>query len=298
MHIPVMLAASTDFLVWDPSGLYVDGTLGAGGHFRSFFDRLTPQGRLWGFDWDAALLERTRTLFVDAGARIRFFHAPFSQIGSELSRSGETAHGIFVDLGLSSDALDDPERGLKHSDPSAPLDMRMDRSRSVTAADVVAQASEDELTRIFRDLGEARRPGTAARAIVRERTTHPILTSGDLVSVLRRARALPGGPAELSRIFQSLRYAVNDELDELDRLLDEAPEWLVPGGRLVVITYESLSDRRVKARCKSTTPGTRPAFRMLHKHVVRPDREELRANPRARSAKLRALERTAEPWQA
>jgi 16S rRNA (cytosine1402-N4)-methyltransferase len=298
VHIPVMLAASTDFLVWDPSGLYVDGTLGAGGHFRGFQQRLSPAGRLWGFDWDGALLERTCALFAGTGARVRFFHAPFSRIGAELTRAGETAHGIFVDLGLSSDALDDPGRGLKYSDPNAPLDMRMDRSRPQTAADIVADSSEDELVRIFRDLGETRRPGVAARAIVRERATHPILTSGDLVSVLRRARALPGGPSELSRIFQGLRYAVNGELEELDHLLEHAPEWLVPGGRLVVITYESLSDRRVKARCRSATPDANPAFRMLHRHVVRPDRDEIRANPRARSAKLRALERTAEPCQA
>jgi 16S rRNA (cytosine1402-N4)-methyltransferase len=298
VHIPVMVAAATDLLVWDPAGLYVDATLGRGGHFRAFLEKLSPEGRLWGFDWDGELLDRTRALFADAGERVRFFHAPFSRIGVELERAGETAHGIFVDLGLSSDALNDPQRGLQYRDPNAPLDMRMDRTRPLTAAAVVAESSEEELARIFQDLGETRRPLAAARAIVRERGTRPILTAGDLISVLRRARAIPGGPAELSRIFQSLRYVVNDELEELDRLLDHAPEWLVPGGRLVVISYESLTDRRVKSRCRSAAPAGTPALRMLNRHVLRPDREEIRANPRARSAKLRAIERTAAPWQA
>ncbi len=298
MHIPVMVAAAADFLVWDPAGLYIDATLGRAGHFRAFLDRISPEGRLWGFDWDGELLARTRTLFADAGERVRFFHAPFSSIGAELERAGESAHGIFVDLGLSSDALNDPERGLQYRDPSARLDMRMDRTRSLTAATVVAESSEDELERIFSELGETRRPAVAARAIVRERATRPILTAGDLVSVLRRARAIPGGPSELSRIFQSLRYVVNGELEELDELLDNAPRWLVPGGRLVVISYESLTDRRVKARCRPAASDETPAFRMLHRHVLRPDREEIRANPRARSAKLRALERTASQWQA
>ncbi len=298
MHIPVMVAAATDLLVWDPGGLYIDATLGRGGHFRAFLDRISPEGRLWGFDWDGELLARTRTLFADMGDRVRFFHAPFSRIGVELERAGETAHGIFVDLGLSSDALNDPERGLQYRDASAPLDMRMDRTRPLTAATVIAESSEEELARIFRELGETRRPAAAARAIVRERATRPILTAGDLISALRRARAIPGGPSELSRIFQSLRYVVNGELEELDGLLDHSPEWLMPGGRLVVISYESLSDRRVKTRCRSAAPNGSSAFRMLNRHVLRPDREEIRANPRARSAKLRALERTAVPWQA
>lgn len=298
MHIPVMVAASTDLLVWDPAGLYIDATLGRGGHFRAFLDRLSPEGRLWGFDWDGELLERTRAMFTDAGARVRFFHAPFSDIGAELERTGECAHGIFVDLGLSSDALDDRERGLKYRDSGAPLDMRMDRSRARTAAMIVAESSEEELARIFRELGETRKPAAAARAIVQERETQPILTAGDLISALRRARAIPGGPAELSRVFQALRYAVNDELEEIDRLLEHAPDWLVPGGRLVVISYESLSDRMVKARCRTAERDGRPAFKMINRHVMRPDRDEVRANPRARSAKLRALERTAAPWQA
>jgi 16S rRNA (cytosine1402-N4)-methyltransferase len=291
-HKPVLAAAAIDHLVWDRDGLYIDGTIGCGGHAGLILERLSPSGLLWGFDWDRAMLERVSAVLRDASSRLRLFHAPFSRIGEHLASEGIRAHGILLDLGLNSAALDEPDRGFRYSAPDAPLDMRMDRDRLETAGDLLKGCSEDELARIFAELGEARRPRAAARAIVDARVATPLRTSGDLVRVLQRARAVPGGPAELSRIFQALRLRVNRELEDLDLFLEGVSEWLVPRGRLVVISYESLSDRRVKSLQRPTgEAGGHARFRKLTPHVLRPDRDETLDNPRARSAKLRALER-------
>jgi 16S rRNA (cytosine1402-N4)-methyltransferase len=291
-HKPVLAVETIDQLLWDPDGLYVDGTVGCGGHARLILERLSPRGTLWGFDWDGAMLETAGEALREFSGRVRLFRESFARIGDRLAAESRRAHGILLDLGLNSAVLDERDRGFRHSDAEAPLDMRMDRSRPGTARDLLEGASEDELARIFKDLGEARRPRAAARAIVQARTSRPMRTSGDLVHVLERARAVPGGPAELSRIFQALRLEVNHELDELDYVVANAADWLLPGGRLVVISYESLSDRRVKSlqRPSSGAEGG-PRFRKLTPHVLRPDRDEIRDNPRARSAKLRALER-------
>jgi 16S rRNA (cytosine1402-N4)-methyltransferase len=291
-HKPVLAAAAVEYLVWDPDGLYVDGTIGCGGHARPILDRLSPEGFLWGFDWDASMLDAAALALRDSVSRIRLFRESFARIGDRLASEGRRAHGILLDLGLNSAALDEKERGFRYSDPEAPLDMRMDRSRPGTARDLLEGASEDELARIFAELGEARRPRAAARAITHARADRPLRNSGDLVHALERARAIPGGPAELSRIFQALRLEVNHELEELDHFLANVAEWIVPGGRLVVIAYESLSDRRVKSLGRPTGgAGGESRFRKLTPHVLRPDRDEILDNPRARSAKLRALER-------
>ncbi len=291
-HLPVLAAAACDLLVWDPDGLYVDGTIGCAGHALAILSRLSPKGRLWGFDWDQAMLAQARAALAHEDVRVRLFHEPFSLIGGQLAAASTTAHGILIDLGLNSAVLNDRDRGFSYKDPDAPLDMRMDRTRPQTAAELLGQSDEEDLARIFRDLGEARRPRAAARAVVHARERAPLRTAGDLVRALRLARAIPGGPSELSRIFQAIRFAVNGELEDLDRFLEGAPDWILPGGRLVVISYESQSDRRVKMLSRQVAGGPRaPAFRAIHRRVVRPDRDEIRNNPRARSAKLRALER-------
>ncbi len=291
-HKPVLAAAVIENLIWDPDGLYVDGTIGCGGHARLILERLSSRGSLLGFDWDAAMLDAAAAALGDSSCRIGLYQESFARIGDRLAAEGRRAHGILLDLGLNSVALDDSDRGFRHSDPGAPLDMRMDRSRPGTARDLLNEASEDDLARIFRDLGEARRSRAAARAIVHSRAGRPLLTSGDLVQTLERARAVPGGPAELSRIFQALRLEVNRELEELDHFIANVADWLVPRGRLVVIAYESLSDRRVKSLQRSSgEAGGEARFRKLTPHVLRPDRDEIRDNPRARSAKLRAMER-------
>jgi len=298
-HLPVLASQAVDLLVRDPDGLYVDGTVGCAAHARLVLERLSLSGRLWGFDWDEEMLACARATLAADSARIRLFHAPFSTIGAELARAGTLATGILIDLGLNSAVLDDPARGFTYRHPDSPLDLRMDRSRPVTAADVLASEPEDELEKLFREFGEVRRPRAVARAITSERARRPIATAGDLALTLRRARALHGGPAELSRVYQALRYRVNEELDEIDRLLAGVAGWIVPGGRLITISYESLSDRRIKALHRKSGAAGHPApFRLLTSHVIRPGRDEIHANPRARSAKLRALERIGEPWQA
>ena len=247
VHLPVLAKVAVDLLVRDTGGLYVDGTVGGAAHAALILERLSPSGRLWGFDWDQEMLSLAKASLDDGECRVRLHHAPFSLIGEMLAREGLRANGILLDLGLNSAVLDDPSRGFSYRDPASPHDMRMDRTRTTTAADVLGNASEDDLERIFRELGEVRRPRVVARAIARERARRPILTAGDLASGLRRAHALSGGPAELSRIYQALRYAVNAELDDIDLFLNGVAVWIVPEGRLVVISYESLSDRRVKA---------------------------------------------------
>jgi len=291
-HTPVLESEVPRFLVWDADGLYVDGTVGCGGHARGILRHLSASGRLWGFDWDADVLEIARAALAGEEGRVRLFNESFSRIGERLAEEGALAHGIFVDLGLNSAVLDQPSRGFQYADPTAPLDMRMDLSLSRTAGDLLRDLEEEELITLLRELGEVRRPRAAARAIVRGRERAPIETAGDLASILRRAGALPGGPAELSRIFQALRMRVNRELEEIDSLLRHASDWLVPGGRLLVIAYESLSDRRVKQLHRKEPGADRePRFRMLTKKVVRPGRDEVLGNARARSARLRALER-------
>jgi 16S rRNA (cytosine1402-N4)-methyltransferase len=291
-HQPVLAVAVAEYLVWDQDGLYVDGTVGCAMHARGILDRLTSKGRLWGFDWDEQMLELARRQLAAERTRVRLFDEAFSRIGARLQEAGERAHGIFLDLGLNSVALDDSERGFRYRDAGAPLDMRMDRRRKQTAATLLNEATEEELLALARSLGEVRSARAAVRAIVRAREQAPLRCAGDLVVALRRGGALRGGAAELSRLWQALRFRVNEELEDLDAFLAEVAEWLVPQGRLVVISYESLSDRRVKALHRAGPGGAR-SFRLLTRRVVRPDREEIRKNPRARSAKLRAMERIA-----
>jgi 16S rRNA (cytosine1402-N4)-methyltransferase len=295
-HMPVQASVAVEYLVRNPDGLYVDGTVGCAAHARMILERLSPSGRLWGFDWDVEMLKRARAALGPNDDRVRLFHAPFSQIGAELAKDRIQADGILIDLGLNSVVLDDPARGFSYRYANAPLDMRMDLRMPLTAAAILAHESEDALDLIFHELGGVRRPRAVAHAIVLARAKVAIATTGDLSEVLRRARALPGGPAELSRVFQALRYRVNGELEDLDRFISGVADWIAPGGRLIAISYESLSDRRLKALHKrKRDPEDDPVlFRLLTPHVIRPDREEVRANPRARSAKLRAMERTGE----
>ncbi len=297
-HVPVLAEVSADLVGWNPSGIVCDGTIDGGTLARLICSRQTEQGRLWGFDWDGEMIHAAAESLSEFSEKVRLFHAPFSRIGEELAREGVLCDAIIVDLGLSTTVLDDSRRGFRYRDAESPLDMRMDRSRPMTAADFIARAGEDEISTTFRELGGVRNARAAARAIVREREAKPILTSGDLVRALRKGGALRGGPAELSRLYQSLRYRVNDELGELQRLLAGAPGWIVPMGRLVVITYESITDRIAKSCGRMCGVNGEPLWRTLTRRVVRPEREEIVRNPRARSAKLRAFERTEEPWQA
>nr|PZN40354.1 MAG: 16S rRNA (cytosine(1402)-N(4))-methyltransferase [Bacillota bacterium] len=306
-HIPVMLEEVLAALAIRPDGTYVDCTVGGGGHSAAICARLGPRGRLLALDQDPAAVAAAAERLAPFGDRVRLRRANFERVAEVAREEGlAPVDGILMDLGVSSPQLDTPERGFSYRE-DAPLDMRMDPDRPVSAADIVATASEEELTRILREYGEERYARQIARAIVRTRARTPIRTTGQLAEVVRSAlpgRALrePQHPAR--RTFQALRIAVNDELGALERGLQAALSILAPGGRLVVITFHSLEDRIVKrtfadwARACVCPPGTpvcicgrRPQVRPVGKQPWLPSPEEVVANPRARSAKLRVVER-------
>ena len=285
------------FLCPRDSGQYCDATVGLGGHARAIIERSGPHGRVIGVDRDAEVIKLASENLAPYGDRVRLVQAPFSQIRSVLEQAAALPlDGCIADLGVSSVQLDQPERGFSFR-RSGPLDMRMDRSRGETAADLLRRVDEEELARLLHDLGEERFARQIARAV-----THA-LEAGELNTTLALAglvaRSVPRREAHkdpATRAFQALRIAVNNELGELERFLQDAPGCLRPGGRLVVIAFHSLEDRMVKRRFRALAAGDAaepgaPRFRILTKHVVTASESELTRNPRARSAKLRAAER-------
>ena len=311
LHKPVLVAECLSLLAARPHRVYVDGTVGFGGHAEALLRETSPDGRLFGLDRDREALEAAARRLAPFGDRVELVHASFRQLRDVLrARRIPPVDGVLLDLGVSSPQLDRPERGFRFRDESAdkaPLDMRMDSSAGETAAELLARASEDELTRWFRAYGELPGASRLARAIVRERARSPLRTAADLIRVSREARVGGGRrhhPATL--VFQALRIAVNEELESLEEGLDAACDVLAPGGRLCVIAYHSLEDRIVKntfrreergcvcpPRDPICTCGRKPRLRRLTRRPVRPSAEELRTNPRARSARLRAAERLA-----
>lgn len=302
-----MLAEVLEVLAPRPGGLYVDGTLGAAGHAAPVLEASAPDGRLLGLDRDPRALELAGRRLKKFSGRIKLVRATFDNLEQELSAWGVgLADGLLLDLGLSSMQLDEEGRGFSFR-RDEPLDMRMGAT-GPSAAELVASLDEAELASLFKRLGEEPLARRIARAIVRERGNEPIATTGRLASVVeqslpmaeRRKRRLH--PA--TQVFQALRLAVNDELGMLERFLEQAPRLLNPGGRLAVLSYHSLEDRRVKramaawanpCTCPPDLPmcacGRRPLFKPLGK-LGRPSQEEVAANPRARSARLRAALRT------
>jgi 16S rRNA (cytosine1402-N4)-methyltransferase len=309
-HRPVLLAESIALLEPKPGDLVVDGTVGGGGHAAALLERIGPAGRLVGLDVDdEALLEAARRLGSPQDSRVTLVRASFRELGRVLKDLGiARIDRLLLDLGVSSRHLDAPERGFRFSEDSAemtPLDMRMDRRNHATAADLLRTASAPELERIFREYGELEGAARLARALVAARRNSPLRSAGDLVAAVRQARV--GGrrrhhPATL--VFQALRIAVNDELRVLQEGLAAGIDALKPGGRLAVIAYHSLEDRAVKQRlrdeargcvCPPRVPvcvcGRRPRLEILTPRPVTPQTEEIRLNPRSRSARLRAAER-------
>lgn len=289
-HTPVLLRESLEFLAVRPDGVYADCTCGLGGHTAAIAAQLET-GRVIALDRDAESLEQARGRCAPWRERIVFVQSSFSDLSSTLDSLGlPHVDGILADLGVSRYQLTSPERGFSLQ-AAGPLDMRMDRRQSLTAAAIVNHYSERELARIFEELGEERRrlAEKIARAVVRAR---PVADTAHLARVVasvapRAARIHPA-----TRVFQALRMAVNDEPGQLDALLAQAPERLAPGGRMVVIAFQSLDDRKVKLRFREL--ARQGGFRVLTRHVVRPGDEEKRANPASRSAVLRALERLRE----
>jgi len=301
-HVPVLAREVVDLLVTDPNGRYVDGTLGGGGHSRRILERLGPRGALLGVDQDPHALAAAADLAGDPRVRLR--QGNFGDLAELLTDEGwGQATGILLDLGVSSRQLDEGARGFSFL-RDGPLDMRMDPGLPVTAADLVNTLPEAELTRLFRKYGEEPRARRAARAVVTARRRKPFSTTGELAEAVERALGRRGPKHPATRVFQALRIAVNRELEALDRFLAALPQVLAPGGRVVVISYHSLEDRRVKQALRNAEPRCRcPAealrctcgrpgwLRVLTRRVVRPGDDEKARNPRARSARLRAAER-------
>lgn len=290
------------------NGTYVDATFGRGGHARLVLDRLGPGGALIALDADPDAIAHGRARFPDD--RLTLVHCNFRELGEAVGARVPSGRvdGILMDLGVSSPQLDAPDRGFSFRD-DGPLDMRMNPEAGVSAADWLAEVGEADLATVIATLGEERFARRIARAIVAERHREPILTTGRLAAVV--SAAVPAAAARSDRIhpatrtFQAIRIAVNAELEALEEALNAAIDALAPGGRLVVISFHSLEDRRVKQaiRAASTPPPASrrapapPAFRPRLKAVgklQRPGDAECEANPRARSARMRVAERVAE----
>ncbi len=305
-HESVLLKEAVEALALRPDGVYVDGTLGRGGHSLEIVRRLTT-GRLLAVDRDRDALEAAPRRLEGYMDRVTLLWGNFAQLDGLLAGAGvERVDGILLDLGVSSPQLDDGARGFSYQ-RDAPLDMRMDTSQPLTAYTVVNRWSKEELRDILRRYGEERYAGPIAERIVRERERKPIETTLELARIIREA--MPGAalrekqhPAK--RSFQAIRCAVNGELEAVERVMEVAPPLLAPGGRLAVISFHSLEDRLVKAGiqrwsqgcvCPPDFPvcvcGRRPTLRAVTKKPILPGEEELRRNPRARSAKLRVAEK-------
>jgi 16S rRNA (cytosine1402-N4)-methyltransferase len=269
--------------------LYVDGTVGLGGHAAEILRRSAPGGRLVAFDKDPAALAEARARLREYGGRVRFEHADFREIPDRLA--GEAPQGVLLDMGVSSMQLDEAERGFSFN-AEGPLDMRMDPTDGFTAADLVNRLPERELADVIYRYGEEHASRRIARAIVDVRRRRPFTTTTELAEVVRRAagRARRPGLDPATKTFQALRIHVNRELDGLGAALERLAGALAPGGRLAVIAFHSLEDREVKQAFRLL--ATR-GFRLLTKKPVVPGEAETARNPRSRSAKLRAIERTA-----
>ena len=311
-HRPVLLAEALSLIDPKPGGVYVDGTLGAGGHAEAILEASSPDGLLLGLDRDPGALELAQKRLERFGRRFIAAEDTFDCIGGQLAAIGKkTADGILLDLGVSSMQLDQAARGFSFM-KEGPLDMRMGHART-SAADLVATLSTGELADIFRRLGEEPLAGRYAQAITAARASEPITTTERLAMIIENAtpaarrRTARTHPA--TRVFQALRIAVNDELGQLDRFLDQVPAWLSPGGVLAVISYHSLEDRRVKnalrrladpCTCPPDLPvcvcGKKPIVKIGRKKPVTASEEEIKTNPRARSARLRSAIRTEEAF--
>ena len=291
-HVPVMTAEVIDHLQPSRGGVYVDCTVGLGGHSRALL--LAGAARIVGLDRDADALAQARDALREWSGRVELVHADYRTLPDVLDRLG-LAHvdGALADLGVSSMQFDAPGRGFSFQ-RDEPLDMRMDRTGGDTAADLIARASERELADAIFQYGEERFSRRIARAIVAARREEPVRTTGRLAAIVRRV--IPRrGPARIdpaTRTFQALRIWVNRELDGLDRFLEAAVARLRAGARLVVITFHSLEDRIVKHTLRGLEQSG-AGVKVLTKKPIVPTDDEIERNPRARSAKLRAAERVA-----
>jgi 16S rRNA (cytosine1402-N4)-methyltransferase len=283
-HVPVLPAEALRLLAPRPGETWVDCTVGGGGHTALIAAAAQPGGRVIGLDQDPAMLAAAAARLE--GLPVTLVPANFDQLSDVLAGLGiETVDGVFADLGFSSDQMDDPTRGLSFK-ADGPLDMRLDPTAGQTAADLVNTLSESALADMIYEFGEERFSRRVAKRIVERRKETPFATTADLAEVVRRAVPRSGGIDPATRTFQALRIAVNDELGALDRLLAALPKVVKPGGRVGIISFHSLEDRRVKRTFRDAA-----VWRPVTKKPVEASDLELAANPRARSAKLRVAER-------
>jgi 16S rRNA (cytosine1402-N4)-methyltransferase len=311
IHTPVMLERTVELLapaIGGDGAVLVDATLGMGGHSRAFLERF-PKLTVIGLDRDTDALAIARERLAPFADRARFVHTVYDGIADAARSEGfDEVQGVLFDLGVSSLQLDRAERGFAYS-KDAPLDMRMDSTRGRTAADVIAEASEEELRRLFYEYGEERLAPRYARAIVQARAEAPITRSGRLVEIITKATPVAvqrqGHPAK--RVFQALRIEVNEELTVLQRAIPAALDCIAVGGRMVVLAYQSLEDRIVKRALQSAASSTAPAglpmelpehraqFRLLVRGAELASETEQAENPRAKPVRLRAVERVRRP---
>ncbi|WP_432627603.1 16S rRNA (cytosine(1402)-N(4))-methyltransferase RsmH [Brotaphodocola sp.] len=307
-HKSVLLEETIDSLMVKPDGIYVDGTLGGGGHASEVCRRLGEGGRLIGIDQDADAIRAASERLEPYGDHVTVVRSNYVNIAQILKDLGiEKVNGIYLDLGVSSYQLDTAERGFTYRDENAPLDMRMDQRNTKTAADIVNTYTESDLYRIIRDYGEDKFAKNIAKHIVKRREEKPIETAGELTEVIKAAipmkvRATGGHPAK--RTFQAIRIELNQELEVLKNSIDTMIDLLAPGGRLSIITFHSLEDRIVKNRfrtnenpciCPPEFPvcmcGKKSKGKVVTRKPILPSDTEMEENPRAKSAKLRVFER-------
>ena len=306
-HKSVLLEETVDGLAIKPDGIYVDGTLGGGGHAFEVCSRLNEQGRFIGIDQDAAAIEAASERLRDFGEKVTIIRSNYCEMKSRLHEIGvDKVDGIVIDLGVSSYQLDTAERGFSYR-VDAPLDMRMDQRQQLTAREIVNTYSEADLFRVIRDYGEDKFAKNIAKHIVMERQKAPIETTGQLNEIIRHAipmkfQKTAGHPSK--RTFQAIRIELNRELDVLRESLDDMIEMLNPGGRICIITFHSLEDRIVKSAFrKNENPCICPSYfpvcvcgnvskgKVITRKPILPSEEELEYNSRSKSAKLRIFER-------
>ncbi len=298
-HIPILTREVLEHLGCKPGGIYIDATLGGGGHAKMLLNASAPDGFLIGIDRDPDALKIARETLKDFGERVKLVRGNFSEM-KQICNSEHISKidGILMDLGMSSNQLEHGHRGFSFRIPGDPLDMRMDESAPFTAADILNTFSEEEIRNILFRLGEERWAAAIAKEIVETRKTTPFRQVKDLVSAIKRAipaKARHGRRHMATKTFQALRIFVNQELEALREGLHAGLSLLAPRGRMLVISFHSLEDRVVKQTFRKAEKDPEAfgaeKFRILTRKPIQPSKNETRRNPRARSAKLRAIER-------